>query len=879
MNHALKIYQEEALVALRDFWTRCAGLAGPSMPTGITQAFAEMAISRDVFSRDPYIHPHGLDTAPTVCIRIPTGGGKTFVAANACGVAKLAALHCEHPLIVWLAPSAAIVEQSILALRSKYHPCHRALVDGSSVAPGLGAVRVATVEEAMTLGPAVYAAAAVIIIATVQQFRQTTTDGRRVYAHNPELREHDVGAEKSLVNVIAKHRPLIVVDEAHNVNTKLSFETLARLNPALVLEITATPSRAADSPSNVLYAASPMVLFQENMIRLPIEVAANDNVDACLDWSIATRERLHRLAEGEHGSSTGSRMRPILLIQADATRSGQITDDETVIERKLIEDFRIPKEQIAIHTGKRRDLEGVDLLGQECPYTVVITKDALKEGWDCPWAYVLCTLRPSLTDKDAVQLVGRILRQYQAIKRPTPDLNKAYVAAKNREISTALNELKESLVRDLGYDESLAAMQVQGAQQHIPTPLTDPIVISDVQVNADRARALSSEIQSKISVDVTAGSVAITTVTSPDEDRLIAGIFDRPQDAAAFSAAARRARACLPNGTPEPLTQDALAKEKKPLRVKRLMLPGDAPGIFDLVGDEHFEPAVYRPSTSSAQIDFAPNPHLMGRGRVTIQTSRNSYQATTGIEVDAGGDDVADLIANDPTTGLAHFLRTRLTQTRFLSGDRPRWIMDLIGHLTHTKGLAIADLWADRYHLLVAAQQAIDADLEVAFRGAIQQSLFSAPSIHASDEAHDFVFLPNEYLPGNFDTEPIEWKKHYYARPAAFDSPNERACAMELDRHPHVQQWVRNLARSGYRIPRAPREGNRWFYPDFIAWLNSGQVVAIEHKGRLEQERDVIDKRNAGRFWAGHTGSLFVMTGDDARGRADFSELRSLLGS
>jgi type III restriction enzyme len=100
---------------------------------------------------------------------------------------------------------------------------------------------------------------------------------------------------------------------------------------------------------------------------------------------------------------------------------------------------------------------------------------------------------------------------------------------------------------------------------------------------------------------------------------------------------------------------------------------------------------------------------------------------------------------------------------------------------------------------------------------------------------------------------------------------------MEIDRHESVRCWVRNLARVGYRIPRPPRGGSRWFYPDFIAWLHDGRVAVIEHKGGMEQANDVTDKKNAGRFWAERTGGVFVMTEDVQHGRPDFSELRRRL--
>ena len=69
---------------------------------------------------------------------------------------------------------------------------------------------------------------------------------------------------------MAFHRPLVIVDEAHKAGTNLSFEMLAALCPACIIEFTATPNTDPSTGSNVLYRASAAQVKGAQMIKLPI---------------------------------------------------------------------------------------------------------------------------------------------------------------------------------------------------------------------------------------------------------------------------------------------------------------------------------------------------------------------------------------------------------------------------------------------------------------------------------------------------------------------------------------------------------------------------------------------------------------------------------
>jgi len=63
-----------------------------------------------------------------------------------------------------------------------------------------------------------------------------------------------------------------------------------------------------------------------------------------------------------------------------------------------------------IKTADVNELKGVDLLRPDCPIRYIITINALKEGWDCPFAYILASIANRTSRIEVEQIVGRVLR-------------------------------------------------------------------------------------------------------------------------------------------------------------------------------------------------------------------------------------------------------------------------------------------------------------------------------------------------------------------------------------------------------------------------------------------------------------------------------------
>lgn len=441
MTVTLKAFQRQVLTRLRRFCDRLS--AGADVAT----AFAEHG--------NTYRSPPLID-APCVCFAIPTGGGKTLLAAAAAGIVAGHALHRVPALVVWLVPSTAIAEQTLHHLRDPSHIVAQASSAGIDGFGGLGPIRVVDVTQALRLPPSAYHAASVILVATIQQFRIGDPQGRQVYAASDALGD---GGVHTLAEVIAQRRPVVIVDEAHNARTPLSFETLARLAPGFVLELTATPARQP-WPANILSRVEATALKAEHLLKLPLVLATDPAPDRCLADAVQRRNALAALAATE---SDAAPLRPLLLIQAEARRHpGALTPE--VVREHLVTACGVDADAIVIATGDERGLDGVELDDPACPVTTIITVDALREGWDCPAAAVLCTLRGSFTDTAAVQLVGRILRQPGARLRSHDALNRSHAYAVASEFDAALAALRGCLIDGLGFtaQETLHLVQVAG---------------------------------------------------------------------------------------------------------------------------------------------------------------------------------------------------------------------------------------------------------------------------------------------------------------------------------------------------------------------------------------------------------------------------------
>lgn len=362
-----------------------------------------------------------IKAVPNICVKVPTGGGKTFIACASIKVISDVVSKIDKIFVIWLVPSEAILTQTLKNLKNLAHPYRERLnADFNSD------VEIFSSNDLLTKLNKSNLKSLNIAVLSFASLRINNKEMRKMYQQNGSLLDFDSFLDDkenledvenlSVINVIRNFKPIVIVDESHNAKSDLSIEMLENLNASFIYELTATPK---DS-SNVIHYTNATELKQENMVKLPVILCNFVNVASVIDNAIVMQNRLEAIAKSENAD-----LRPIVLFQA---QSGANEDAQTFekIKKKLV-NIGIEKEQIAIKTAKINELDEIDLLDKDCKIRYIITINALKEGWDCPYAYILASIANKNSTADVEQLIGRVLRQPNAKKYKNQDLNMSYV--------------------------------------------------------------------------------------------------------------------------------------------------------------------------------------------------------------------------------------------------------------------------------------------------------------------------------------------------------------------------------------------------------------------------------------------------------------------
>lgn len=310
-----------------------------------------------------------LPGVPHVCAKVPTGGGKTYIAASSLRTIFDAMPQRRAKAVVWLVPSEAILTQTRKALENPDHPYRQRLdVDFG------GRVQVYSKEQALmgqNFTPSVVTEQLSLFVFSYDSFRTSKKEGRKAYQENGYLADFSKWMddpsvlladtdETALIQVIRYLNPVVIVDESHHATSDLSVEMLKNFNPSFVFDLTATPKKK----SNIIAFVDAARLKKANMVKLPVIVYnRRSQVDVYGD-AIAIRAKLEAQAKREQETS-GRYIRPIVLFQAQPRNNADSTTYEKI--KKTLVDGGIPEREIAIKTGDRDELKSVDLLSPDCP--------------------------------------------------------------------------------------------------------------------------------------------------------------------------------------------------------------------------------------------------------------------------------------------------------------------------------------------------------------------------------------------------------------------------------------------------------------------------------------------------------------------------------
>ena len=872
---APKTYQSQVLESVEAYFKASHELPSPSIAfTATTDRLWGRGLPYNPLSGFPADMPY-------FCLRVPTGGGKTWLAAKSLALVNTHLLRREHSVVLWLVPSKPIREQTLKALKDRTHPYHSALREA-------GPITVMDLEEAKSVTRATLDTSTTIIVATRQAFQVEDEECRKVYqssgalmhhfdnlspAQRAELLTEGEGTDRttpySLANVLRLRRPFVIVDEAHNSRTELAFDMLARFRPSGVMELTATPDLERN-PTNVLHSVSAAELKAEEMIKLPVVLETEPNWQQCLADAIGRRDELHELADEEHRAGAAY-LRPIVLIQSEPRRAGVETQDYERVRNELITNHGIPASEIIVATGEEKGLEQIDadyklgIADPGCPVKFVITQRALAEGWDCPFAYILVSMA-SLHSATAVeQLLGRVLRQPGASHREARALNQSYAFVVSRNFAETAGALRDRLVAGAGFERREVAEFVTAAKAeqsrldldgHAGRVTVRPVAIT-LPEKPD-LKSVPKPVRDKVTWDGKLNTLTISAPLTEEETEVLKASVTTETAAAAIAEAAEVSRTTAIEFFQTP------AELGERFRVPQLALR--VQGKLQLFDD----PEVLEYPWDLSSYDAAPTEDDISALRAGLKVSEGGE-----IDVDGASGKIVSRFLPElqrdlglvyqpehwDEVRLATWLCRNLPEPSLTHASKQAFVAAWLTRLMRRDGFTLARANLEKFLIRNLLEARIRELRKQAVGKAFQRALFGNDAAsrvtvtdHHAFEFHSQAYAPSRDYDGRFGH--FDFRKHFYGRIGDFDSREEFECACWLDTQAQkgrIQFWVRNLVRregSSFFLQKA--DGR--FYPDFLCQLpategGSGAVLAVEYKG-ADRWTGAEDDRVIGALWA-----------------------------
>ena len=427
---------------------------------------------------------------PRVIMKVPTGGGKTLLAVEAIREYQNLFARKRTGLVVWIVPSETIYSQTVNKLRDKANPL-RQLLDQASGNKTL------ILEKGQRLTTHDIEENLVILFVMIQSIsRQNGKEALKVFQDSggfesffPSDNRYDLHSElikacpnldllseigpiikTSLGNAIRLSKPFIIIDEIHKVFSDMARKTIDGLNPEMVLGLTATPK----TEMNILVTITGLELKDEDMVKLDMHIIPpsgrkEDDWKSMLREIKARRDTLEKKAI-KYRQNTGLYIRPIALLQVE--RTGKEQRGKGFVHSHDVKDFlqemEINPDEIAIKSSSQNDIEDVNLFSRDCNIRYIITKEALREGWDCSFAYMLGIIPNVNSDSGITQLVGRILRQPFARKTGVNELDESYVYYSKGDTRSILEKVDAGFKKE-GLEDLVSKIKVEDNDTINPT--------------------------------------------------------------------------------------------------------------------------------------------------------------------------------------------------------------------------------------------------------------------------------------------------------------------------------------------------------------------------------------------------------------------------
>lgn len=791
---------------------------------------------------EPY--KNNVPRVPHICVKVPTAGGKTFIACNTIKTIFDAFAYDKPKAVVWLVPSITILDQTIKNLKDTNHPYRQKInshfgnkvevFDKAELLQGSG-FNANSVKEQLN-----------IFVLSFDSIRTANKEGRKVFEQNGSLQSFEAllgkDEEISLMKVMQYLNPMIVVDESHNAETDLSVDMIKEFNPCFILDLTATPRKN----SNIISFIDALELKKENMVKLPVIVYNHQDKTEVINSALQLQKRLELQAIDEEKKG-GKYIRPIVLFQAqpkngkDFLNAAEEKSNVQKLKEKLIE-LKIHAEHIKIKTANINEIKGIDLMSKDCQVRYIITINALKEGWDCPFAYILASLADKSSAVDVEQILGRVLRQPYVMKHNFPLLNLSYVLTASSKFLDTLDNIVKGLNKagfsDKDYKLADSSMLEEAKKQD---PLQQLTVFSTTETPTE-------DITSDI--DTTRISVPSETELPNTSVSEIERTAIEQNEAFESRLSGTEMEATIPNEIQQLVKtysiKDIFQEQAGEINLPQFYLKVPANDLFGKKEKElplEKENLLEGFALSKADTNIAFDSITSELYKVDLDETKKEHTPTF-VKLDG---EVKDSVLN-------YILDPSRKDSRVKNFTKR--LMDLIGNM-----FPIPDKEIEKYinRILEDFKDEQFSDLaanEYTYKDKIKFKIIALSEQFAEKKFKDFldtdkVFIkPSFTLPKNISPGDTAKNitKSLYEKEGSMNGFEERVIN-EIGNMTNIAFWTRNIERKGFRI-----NGFVNHYPDFIIQTKSGKTILLETKG---DHLDAEQKIRLGQLWASKAGNNY----------------------
>lgn len=798
----------------------------------------------------PFYHTQ-IPGAPEVCFKVPTGGGKTFLAAS-----SIKPIFDSMPMdrakaVVWLVPSDAILTQTYAALSDVNHP-YRQKID-TDFGSRVEVYSKAQLLNGQNFNPTTVAEQLSIFVLSYDSFRTSKKEGRKAYQENgnlatfpKQLADKSVllpdTDETALIQVIRALNPVVIVDESHHATSALSIDMLKNFNPSFVLDLTATPKEN----SNIISFVDAAQLKKANMVKLPVIVYNRKTQDDVFADAINLRRKLEAQAIKDQ-QATGRYIRPIVLLQAQPKNNEDSTTYQKI--KDILIEAGIPAGHIAIKTGDKDELKGVNLMSPDCPIRYIITVNALKEGWDCPFAYVLATVANRTSSVDVEQILGRVLRLPHTQKNPNNVLNLSYVVTCSANFYQTLDKVvaglnnagfssKDYRAKDVEAEIPAEPIPEFGQQMVIQPPIVEVPFVDSVEDNIPAVNV--EDLKAKVAIATQADDPTIGAHTAVD-DMLNDALNQNDAYENEISNAEETSTTVAPQEVRDKMNvfrmNDEFCEEASALKFPQFVMEIGA-SLFSeneyvLLDQDHLSKG-FTLKDKDVQIDFTTMDAEMAR--VDVDDSREATPKAWRL-VGADSAFFKEWFNEQPSNvRMAHckgLIKSKLSKLNCVNDKE---LLDYIDRVIETLNTdQLTDLEQSPYPYVLKIEQKVKMLLAEHRTKMFQLWIEQGKIVCRPYYALKSTISPTKatsVIPKSLYTSEEDMNEY------------ERKVVWALSSLSNIKWWHRNISRLGFMI-----NGSTHAYPDIIAMTHSGRILMIETKGDHLDNNESKTKAKLGQQW------------------------------